>query len=65
MAISINSNPSGFRKWSEAQELRRSAEARAKAAEVEVIAPPDLAQEMMTPDERPHRPWLVPGAGKL
>jgi hypothetical protein len=61
MGISINSPTSGFRKWSEAHDPK-VAGARAVAA---VIAVPDLDQGMMTPDEQPHRPWLVPGAGTL
>ena len=30
-----------------------------------VAADPDLAEAVMTPAERPHRPWLVPGVGTL
>jgi hypothetical protein len=64
MGISMNSPTSGFRKWSEAHD-RKVAGARAVAREAAVIAVPDLDQGMMTPEEQPHRPWLVPGAGTL
>jgi hypothetical protein len=65
MAISINSSTSGFRKWSEAQELRKLDDTRGEAVLAGGIAGPDAGQEVMTPDQTPHRPWLVPGAGKL
>lgn len=62
MAISINSSASGFRKWSEAQQLKRVGEASADAG---IIALPEIDKAVITPDETPHRPWLVPGAGTL
>jgi hypothetical protein len=65
MAISINSSTSGFRKWSEAQEQRKLDDTRGEAALAGGIANPDAGQAVMTPDQTPHRPWLVPGAGKL
>ena len=65
MAMSINSSMSGFRKWSEAQELKKRAKTRAGAGESGGAAAPDADQEVITPDEMPHRPWLVPGAGRL
>jgi hypothetical protein len=64
MGISMSSPTSGFRKWSEAHDPK-IAGARAVAGEAAVIPVPDLDQGMMTPDEQPHRPWLVPGAGTL
>jgi hypothetical protein len=42
-----------------------TAGARAVAGEAAVIPVPDLDQGTMTPEEQPHRPWLVPGAGTL
>jgi hypothetical protein len=63
MALS-NSSTSGFRKWSEAQELKRRGEARAEAGEVAIIPAPGVNQAVMPPAE-PYRPWLVPGAGKI
>jgi hypothetical protein len=65
MTISMNSSTSGFRKWSEAQELKRRGEGRAEAGEVTVIPGPDADQGVIPPAEEPHRPWLVPGTGRL
>ena len=65
MAISINSNTSGFRNWSEALELRKLDDTRGETVIAGDIADSDVGQEVMTPDQTPHRPWLVPGAGKL
>jgi len=65
MALSINSSTSGFRKWSEAQELKQRGEPRAEAGGVAVILAPGIDQAVMPPAEPPHRPWLVPGAGKI
>ena len=64
MGISMNSRTSGFRKWSEAHDPK-IAGARAVAVESAVILAPELDQWVMTPEEQPHRPWLVPGAGTL
>jgi hypothetical protein len=64
MDISMSTPTSGFRKWSEAHDSKTAA-ARAVAGEVAVIPVPNLDQGRMTPDEQPHRPWLVPGAGTL
>jgi hypothetical protein len=61
----MNSSTGGFRKWSEAQELKRRGEARAEAGEVAIIPAPGVNQAVMPPGEQPHRPWLVPGAGKI
>jgi len=38
---------------------------RANAGDGVVAADPDLADAVITPAERPHRPWLVPGVGTL
>ena len=65
MAILINGSKSGFRKWSEAQELRKLDDTRGEAVLAGGIASLEVGQEVMTPDQTPHRPWLVPGAGKL
>ncbi len=65
MTISTSSSTSGFKKWSEAQELKRWGEARTEAGEVTVIPGPAADQRVMPPVEQPHRPWLVPGTGKL
>jgi hypothetical protein len=65
MTIAINSSTSGFRKWSEAQELERRGKARAEADEGTIIPGSAVDPGVMPPAEQPHRPWLVPGAGKL
>jgi hypothetical protein len=65
MALSINDSTNGFRKWSEAQELKRRGEARAEAGEGVIIPAPGVNQAVVQPGEQPHRPWLVPGAGKI
>ena len=64
MGISMSSPTIGFRKWSEAHDPKIAA-ARAVAGKPAVIPVPALDQAIMTPDEQPHRPWLVPGAGTL
>jgi hypothetical protein len=65
MAISINSGTSGFRKWSEAQELKKQEKIRAGVAETRGAAASVVDQEVITSDETLHRPWLVPGVGRL
>ncbi len=65
MTISINNSTSGFRKWAEAQELRRGGEVRAEAGGVTVIPGADADPGVTPPAEQPHRPWLVPGTGTL
>ena len=62
MGISMTVRTSGFRKWSEAHDPKIAVRAVAAAAAV-ISAPVD--QGLMTPTEQPHRPWLVPGAGRL
>jgi hypothetical protein len=64
MGISMNTRTSGFRKWSEAHDPK-IAGALAVAGEAAIISTPELDQEVTTPEEPPHRPWLVPGAGTL
>jgi hypothetical protein len=64
MGISMTSSTSGFRKWSEAHDPKIAA-ARALAGEAAVASTLDLDKGLMTPEEQSHRPWLVPGTGKL
>jgi hypothetical protein len=64
MGISMNTRTSGFRKWSEAHDPKITG-ARAVAGEAAVIPVPALDQAIITPEEQPHRPWRVPGAGTL
>jgi hypothetical protein len=64
MGISMNSPTSGFRKWSEAHDPKIAA-ARALVGEAAVASALDLDKGLMTPEEQPHRPWVVPGTGTL
>ena len=64
MAISINSSTSGFRKWSEAQELKKRQKNRAGAGKSGGAAALDSYPEVITSEETLHRPWLVPGVGR-
>jgi hypothetical protein len=64
MGISINSKMSGFRKWAEIDQPAKIDEARIGAHEG-AIAAADVDQGRTTPDPQLHRPWLVPGVGKL
>jgi hypothetical protein len=64
MSISINSKVSGFRKWAEIHELAKIDEARIALNKGASAAAND-DHGAQTPDRQPHRPWLVPGAGKL
>lgn len=64
MAISMNSRTSGFRKWADAHDSK-IAVAPTKADDAAVISVTDPDQPVTAPEEQPHRPWLVPGAGTL
>jgi hypothetical protein len=63
MSISINSKMSGFRKWAEAHSQNNGGRTRATDNRDTAVADPDARGK--TADQRPHRPWLVPGIGKL
>ena len=66
MYISLaDSRAKGFKKWPDIHQPEKFGGARAGADEGSVIAAPDLDQEVTTPAEQPHRPWLVAGAGTL
>jgi hypothetical protein len=59
MYISLkDSRTKGFRK-------QINKEVRADEGDREVDADPDLDNRVMSSADRPHRPWLVPGAGTL
>ncbi|MGB9650096.1 MAG: hypothetical protein WCB44_34050 [Stellaceae bacterium] len=65
----------GFRKWSDVYqpeinkpEINKpeiNKDVRADQGDREVDADPDLNNRVMSSADRPHRPWLVPGAGTL
>ena len=63
MGIAINSKISGFRKWAETHQPAKRDNARNETG-VEMAADDLLGGTTL--DRRPqHRPWLVPGIGKL
>ena len=63
MSISINGKMSGFRKWAEAHAQNSDGRTGAMDNRDSAVADPDA--HGMTADQRPHRPWLVPGIGRL
>ena len=65
MDLHINNSTSGFRNWSEAQELKKRERTRAGADESGGSAAPGVDQEVITSEEALHRPWMVPGVGRL
>ena len=54
----------GFRKWSDIFRPEITKNVRAGEADGNVTADSDLDRVMTSP-ELPHRPWLVPGTGRL
>ena len=65
MGIQINSRTSGFRKWSEAHPAAGIARSGAAAMQPGTVAAAELDPANPMPAPQPHRPWLVPGVGKL
>ena len=63
MSISINSKMSGFRKWAEAHPQNNDGSIGATGDSDTTVSDPDACGK--TADQPPHRPWLVPGIGKL
>jgi hypothetical protein len=58
MRISLaDSRADGFRKWSDAHPAISTAD------NASIAADQDLDLPILTPPERPHIPWLVPGVG--
>jgi hypothetical protein len=65
MYISLkDSCANGFRKWADAHQPEIKNDLRASGGRL-VSASPDQDSPVMTSLERPHHPWLVPGAGTL
>jgi len=64
MGISMNPKISGFRKWAETHEPMKidKADSRANEDGINTVADDLLVGTL---DRQPHRPWLVPGIGKL
>ena len=66
MYISLrDSCTNGFKKWSDAHQPEIKNDVRAGEDEGVVAADPDLDNRVRTSHEQPHRPWLVPGVGRL
>jgi hypothetical protein len=66
MYISLrDSYTKGFKKWSDAHQPEIKNDARAGERYAVVAADPGLDNRVMTSPEQPHRPWLVPGVGRL
>jgi hypothetical protein len=64
MFISLaDSRIRGFLKWADTHEPNGVREARSD--EGSIIAAADPADGVTPYPEHPHRPWLVPGAGRL
>jgi hypothetical protein len=60
----------GNKKWPdvhqpEVEKRTIGKDVRVNAGDGVVAAGPDLADAVITPAERPHRPWLVSGVGTL
>jgi hypothetical protein len=54
-----------FRKWSDVYRPEINKNVRADEADGNVSADSDLDHRVMTSPDPPHRPWLVPGTGRL
>jgi hypothetical protein len=55
----------GFKKWADAHQPEIKHHLGASGRNGLAAASPDHENLTMTSLERPHRPWLVPGMGKL
>jgi hypothetical protein len=66
MYISLaGSRANGFVKWGDAYQPEKLGDTRDEAGYGGVPAVRALARGPPMPAEQPHRPWLVPGAGRL
>lgn len=61
----VDGRNKGLAKWSWVCRPEIDKDVRADEGAREVAADPDLDNGVLTSPERPHRPWLVPGAGRL
>jgi hypothetical protein len=65
MRISLaDSSARGFNKWCETHDSGRKDERDAGAGDI-ATSDQNTDHAVMTPPERPHRPWFVPGVGTL
>ena len=66
MRISLaDSWANGFNKWCDMHDAGRTDGGCAGADDTIIIPDRDLDHALLTPPERPHQPWLVPGVGVL
>jgi hypothetical protein len=66
MYISLaDSLAQGFRKWADAHPPDSKIDDHASGGDVVNLADLDADGAVSTPRERAHRPWLVPGEGRL
>ncbi len=65
MSMSINRRANGFAKCAKTGGPKKFENVRGIAGEGGVVPAPDLVPAVTMPEEQPHRPWLVPGAGRL
>ena len=65
MRISLaDSSARGFNKWCKTHDSGRTDHRDADTGDI-AISDQNTDHPIMTPPERPHRPWLVPGVGTL
>ncbi len=60
-----DSRTKGFSTWADTDQPGDSNDGHDSESAAVDIADPDLDDAVMAPPEQPHRPWLVPGAGRL
>lgn len=66
MYISLaDSLAKGFRKWADAYQPDIKIDDYASGGDAAIIANLDVDDAVLTPPERAHCPWLVPGEGRL
>jgi hypothetical protein len=66
MYISVeDSCTKGFRKWADVYQPEINEDVRADEVDPEVDVDYDFDNRVMSSADRPHRPWLVPGADTL
>lgn len=66
MYISLaDSLAKGFRKWADVHQPDNKIDDHASGGDAAVIANLDADDAVLTPSERAHYPWLVPGEGRL
>jgi len=61
----VDSRAQGFKCWSIAHQPGSNDDDRPGGATPIALAVPDTLDTMVAPPEQPHRPWMVPGVGRL